>query len=376
MKQKNNILIYLFFGIILVFLLLFLLMPKRTFSQKENRVLQEMPVLKAREVTSGVFMEHTDRYIADHFPFRDTWITVKASCEYAAGKRNSNGIYYGKDGQLFPQFHSPDYSRLEQKIDWINNWSASIPYPVSLCLIPSASDIQKDRLPSHTGSSAEEDAIRFCYEKLNGPQAIDLRPTLVEHQNDNIYYRTDHHWTSYGAKLAFETLQDHLYSVQHFDTSTLNGTTICDDFYGTSYSTSGYTWVHPDTIETYIDGNSASVESFRSGVQNEPVRTGLYDGTKLNEKDKYSYFLGGISPLIHIQNSALPPSSLLLLRDSYSDSIAPFLSQAYSDIYLVDLRYYKDSIQQFIQEHPVNEILIMYSMKNFAEDNNLGLLIG
>lgn len=376
MKQKNNILIYLFFGIILVFLVLFLLLPKRTFSQQENRVLQEMPALNAREVTSGVFMEHTNRYIADHFPFRDTWITVKASCEYVAGKRNSNGIYYGKDGQLFPQFHPPDYSRLEQKIDWINNWSASVPYPVSLCLIPSASDIQQDRLPTHTGSSEEEDAIQFCYEKLSGPQSIDLRPALIEHQNENIYYRTDHHWTSYGAKLAFDALQNHLYSAHNFDTSTLIGTTVCDDFYGTSYSTSGYTWVNPDSIETYIDGNSASVESFQTGVQNEPVKTGLYDETKLNGKDKYSYFLGGISPLIHIHNSALSPSSLLLIRDSYSDSIAPFLSQSYSDIYLVDLRYYKDSIQQFIQEHPVNEILVMYSMKNFAEDNNLGLLIG
>ena len=96
----------------------------------------------------------------------------------------------------------------------------------------------------------------------------------------------------------------------------------------------------------------------------------------LQEKDKYSYFLGGISPLIHIQNSNLAPSSLLLIRDSYSDSIAPFLSQAYSDIYLIDLRYYKESIQQFIQTHPIDEILIMYSMKNFAEDNNLGLLLG
>lgn len=376
MKIKSNILIYLFFGIILIFLLLFLLLPKHTFSQQENRVLQEKPELKASDVTAGVFMEHTDRYIADHFPLRDTWITVKAACEYAAGKRNSNGIYYGKDGQLFPQFNVPDYSKLAQKIEWINSWSSSVSAPVSLCLIPSATDIQGDRLPAHTVSTAEEDAIRFCYDNLSGPQAIDLRPVLTEHKNEKIYYRTDHHWTSYGAKLAFDTLQDHLYYAQHSDTSNLNATTVCDDFYGTSYSSSGYTWVHPDTIETYIDGNCASVESFVAGIWNEPQSSGLYDETKLNGKDKYSYFLGGISPLIHIHNSDLSPSSLLLIRDSYSDSIAPFLSQTYSDIYLVDLRYYKDSIQQFILEHPVNEILIMYSMKNFTEDNNLGLLIG
>lgn len=376
MKQKNYILIYLFFGIILLSLILFLLLPKQSFSKQENRVLQEKPALKASEVSSGAFMEKADNYIADHFPFRDTWITVKAACEYAAGKRLSNGIYYGENGQLFPQFNVPDYSKLEQKIDWINSFSSSLSSPVSICLIPSASDIQKDRLPLYTSSTAEEDAIRFCYDKLNGPQSIDIRSLLLEHQSENIYYRTDHHWTSYGAKIAFDTLQDNLYSAKKYDTSSLSATTVCDDFYGTSYSSSGYTWVAPDTIDTYINGNDAIVESFRSGVQNEPVISGLYDESMLQEKDKYSYFLGGISPLIHIQNSNLAPSSLLLIRDSYSDSIAPFLSQAYSDIYLIDLRYYKESIQQFIQTHPIDEILIMYSMKNFAEDNNLGLLLG
>ena len=78
MKQKNNILIYLFFGIILLSLVLFLLLPKQSFSKQENRVLQEKPALKASEVSSGAFMEKADNYIADHFPFRDTWITVKA----------------------------------------------------------------------------------------------------------------------------------------------------------------------------------------------------------------------------------------------------------------------------------------------------------
>lgn len=375
-RSKNNILILLFFGFLLLMLILFILIPKRSFSAQENRSLQSKPDLSAENIQTGRYMEQFDQYISDHFPLRNTWITAKAACEYIVGKRDSNGIYYGHNGQLFPQFETPDYTKLDQKISWINEWSTSTSPPLYFCLIPSASVVQNENLPNHAFDSKESDAIDYCYSKINGSQIIDLRETLTKYKTEKLYYWTDHHWTSFGAKTAFDEIQRHLNSPAFLDTSVLTPTSVCADFYGTSYSASGYTWVKPDTIETYIDSDSVHVESFQNGIQNEPVTMGLYDENMLTQKDKYSYFLGGISPLVHVKNPNCPPSSLLLIRDSYSDSITPFLSQDYSDIYLIDLRYFKNSIQGFVTEHAIDSILILYSMKNFSEDNNLGLLLG
>lgn len=88
------------------------------------------------------------------------------------------------------------------------------------------------------------------------------------------------------------------------------------------------------------------VTSWKSGKE-EPGR--LYDRSYLEHKDKYSSFLGGNQPLCVLENPAITDGSkLLLIRDSYSDSLAPFLAQRFSEVHLVDLRYYHTSVADYM----------------------------
>ena len=69
---------------------------------------------------------------------------------------------------------------------------------------------------------------------------------------------------------------------------------------------------------------------------------GLYVEENLVGKDKYTYFMGGNNPLYIIENpDAATDETLLVVRDSYADSLAPFLTQQYGTIYMMDLRYYR-----------------------------------
>jgi hypothetical protein len=95
----------------------------------------------------------------------------------------------------------------------------------------------------------------------------------------------------------------------------------------------------------------------------------------LEEKDQYASFLGGNAPLYIVRNpNAETEQKLLLVRDSYSDSLAPFLSQYYSEIHLLDLRYYKTSPARYAQENGLDAIFVCYSVENFMEDANIFLL--
>ena len=61
---------------------------------------------------------------------------------------------------------------------------------------------------------------------------------------------------------------------------------------------------------------------------------------------------------------------LLLIRDSYSDSLVPFLTPHFSEIHLIDLRYYKQSAVQYIQDNGIDMAVVLYSVPNFVSDTN------
>ena len=145
-----------------------------------------------------------------------------------------------------------------------------------------------------------------------------------------------------------------------------------DQFFGTTWSSSGATWVRPDSIYTWVsDGLGFQVTAYPDG---KPVEGQLYVRKKLEVKDKYAMFLGGNQPLCVIENPNGTKGKLLVIRDSYSDSLAPFLAQDYGEVHLFDLRYNLTPISQYVEENGIDQVLVLYSASNFATDANLRLI--
>ena len=108
------------------------------------------------------------------------------------------------------------------------------------------------------------------------------------------------------------------------------------------------------------------------GTDGSRILNGLYDWDKLNTKDKYSFFLGGINSHISIYPSkGYRPKKLLLIADSFGQSLAPFLAYSYRSIEIIDTRFFNDNIYDFIKEHNINNILVMVSMENLSTQDNL-----
>lgn len=94
----------------------------------------------------------------------------------------------------------------------------------------------------------------------------------------------------------------------------------------------------------------------------------------LQVKDKYSYFLGGVQGLRVIQTQKTDGPKVLIIRDSYTDSLAPFLTERFSEIHLFDLRYNATSVRDYIAQNDIDSVVVLYSFSNFATDKNLFLL--
>ena len=90
----------------------------------------------------------------------------------------------------------------------------------------------------------------------------------------------------------------------------------------------------------------------------------------LEKKDKYKFFFGGNTPLIEIENKTAQKKSILIVRDSFCDSLLPFLIDEYSYISVIDLRYFNESLSDYINKHNFDQILILCGIRTFTEDNN------
>ena len=97
----------------------------------------------------------------------------------------------------------------------------------------------------------------------------------------------------------------------------------------------------------------------------------LYETKHLDTKDKYSVFLDGNQPITKITTSNKNGRKLMLIKDSYANSFAPFLLYNYDEVHIVDLRYLAGSLSQLISEGGFDEILLMYNFSNLVTDTNL-----
>ena len=369
-KHKNNVIILLFSLFIAGFFFANLFLPDNSFSPKENRNLQTLPRFSTRSLFRGSFTRDFEDYCADQFAGRDQWIALKARLELAQGKGENNGVFLCEGERLIEPFSAPSAEELERRIGIVNALEEASSAPVTLSLIPTASEIYGDLLPAGAANDSQEKVTEEVSSRFNGKTA-DLLSVLRENRDNDVFYRTDHHWTSRGAFLASQILGNAL----GYSTSEERGVspeTVSEDFFGTTYSSSGFFWVAPDRMETLLpEPADLIVERYDS---TEPARSTLYHPEMLATKDKYRFFLGGNSPRVVLSTGKEDLPSLLILRDSYADSLVPFLTGHFSSIHLLDLRYYRESVLDYIRTQNIDQVLVLYSVSNFCTDSNLMLM--
>ena len=366
MKQDNRkiarisqvVTAVLFCAFLAGFGLLHILLPDRTFSPVENRTLSSMPDFSWSALVDGSYTSRLEKYLDDQFPLRDGWMGLKNRYEYLLGKREFHGVYLCGD-RLIHKIE--DASRAEQNIAYLQKLTELTDIPVYLGLIPTAAEVYRDQLPAGAENFDQAAYLKKVRESVPDAVWVDMEKWMDGASGVSLFYRTDHHWTSAGAWHGYAALMEAM--GEPFEPL---GTpeTVSENFYGTLYSSSGVHWLAPDTIERYVSGESVTVENFEKGETH-----GLYVDSFLGEKDKYASFLGGNTPLYIIRNpEAASEEKLLVVRDSYSDAMAPFLSQYFAEIHLVDLRYYRTSVVEYARENGMDRIFVCYSVENFVKD--------
>lgn len=367
-RTHNVFLGGLFLLIILLFLLINLITGPRSFSEAENRTLAVMPEFSIAALMDGSYFSGLTDCFSDQFFGRDGWISIKGRVDALLGRTESAGVFLGKDDYLISPPETPDPVALPKTLTAINSFCASHgDLRTAMMVVPGAGAMLPDKLPKNAPvRDQREDLAEVALQLDPSIFWIDAGSILEPHAQEDIYYRTDHHWTSLGARYAFEGAADDLGITQPI--TDYDVYTVSTEFQGTLSSKSGNHSAR-DTIEVY----SPKVQDLMYYVVYPDMTkvSSLYRRECLDVKDQYTVFFGGNHSQLTIHTTANNDRSLLVFKDSYANCFMQFLTPYYEKIIMVDPRYYYDSIDTLITSEAVTDVLLLYSADTFLTDKSL-----
>ena len=388
MKNKLHIVtVCVFLSLLIGFSLAFWILPDRSFSDEENRSLRTFPRFSWERLFDGSFSREINEYFADQFPARDDLVGLKGVAENALLKGENNGILLGKNGQLAQRLFDVqcadgrvltdcdgfDDAHIREAGAGLIRANENLDVPFTVLLTGRTLDVAASAFVyPREGSDALLSAVEGAVGDVDYLQTV---PEMRERYDagEAVYYRTDHHWTTLGAYYAYAALMRNWgMDEQTLPMEAFTRQTASEAFYGTAWSAGGMKQVAPDSLEIWLLGNEDEFTVTADGR----ALAGLYSYSYLEKKDKYSVFLDGTHDVVTIQKEGEERPTLLLLKDSFANALAPFLSQHF-DLVLLNLSSTRNdytNVSARAAEYGADRVLLVYTLENVITADKLSRL--
>lgn len=360
-------------GVIFMVLLLGLagkeaLSHQRTYSPVEKRELQTRPEISITKVLDGRFQKKYESYLRDQFPGRDHWVSFQTDMELFMGKNEIHNVYIGKNHYLLEHYTEKEFDpqQISKNLQALEKFvgKAKQNADVHVMMVPTKSWVLREKLPAFAPHYKEQKFYDALQQKLEKEDVlISVEPVLDAHKEEEIYYRTDHHWTTLGAWDAYEQYTKAVGGDLQRAQGKKKFRCISKDFYGTTYAKINYAR-QADKIEIYEPADKLRVV-YNMGEKKTKT---LYDFSFLKTADQYSVFTGGNQAVLEITGGIKNGKTLLLIKDSFANSILPFLAEDYEKLVVVDLRQLNVSGDRLLEMFSPTDILILYNSAQFAQD--------
>ena len=362
-SRGANWALVLFCGLfLLLFAILYFVLPDESFSELENSALQTRPQLSFSSLNEPSFSEELENFYTDQLPLRYSWLSLKAGAELALGRQENNGVFLGRENYLIKRQEYADLSDLERNLEAagsIIKTAETSDIPAVLAVAPRAEDILSDLLPEWYDSSYAD--VPWDLVRSSGlPQADLLRPLKRAPDPSALWFRTDHHWSTAGAYVAYCEIATSL-GFEPAPENLFSPVSVTDSFTGTSYGTSGMYWLPGESLTLY---RYAGDDRFLVTLDGKE-QSGFYDWSALTKRNAYEIFFGGNYARISITDPDRERPTLLVIKDSFANSVLPFLAIDY-DLEVVDPRYFRGSLDSLLQDTAPCGILILVGLDSLS----------
>ncbi|MFI3141178.1 MAG: DHHW family protein [Clostridia bacterium] len=341
------------------------------YSETENRSLASFPTLNWQNVFDGSFMEDFETYFSDQFVFRDLIVQLKSNIDLIFGQKEANEVLIGDDGFLFEmqsEFDFESVSQLTTALTEFSNNYGSIEQ--AFVLSPNASLLYEEFLPYGYENDSQVDQLKEFKAGIDDSSFswISARNSFANLDDDTqLFYKTDHHWTTAAAFSVFETLAEK-WGLE-YDEDYYEFYTVSTNFQGTMSSKSGITSSY-DTIEICVPSDSVGSYIVEFVAEDSKTNTLFFD-ENLDTVNQYEVFLGGNYEEVIITTTSMSDDTLLIVKDSYANCLIPMLTPYFSTIVIIDPRYGSEDLNFIMQDFDFTHMLFVYNLNTLLEDTSL-----
>ncbi|MEF2608100.1 MAG: DHHW family protein [Faecalicoccus sp.] len=344
-----------------------LLWPDAKTSSMENRSLQQFPAISLSSINDGQFFKDVNNWYSDQFVGRDQWIQLKYLISKMTGVKKIDDVYLGK-GALIEDTSAVNEEQKERNIQAINQFCTKSGKASYFLLAPNAVSVQSDKLPSFATPLDQNAQIDDYLSKLDASiQKVDVRDSFKEHKNEYLYYKTDHHWTSLGSYYAYQALSSSM-DLGQTEISDYHVYPVSTDFKGTLSGKVGSAFME-DQIDIYVPKENS--EYIMTDEISRDSSRSIYSMDALHTKDQYTVFLSGNTGRISLEMDNDSDRHLLLIKDSYANSMIQFLIPHFRTIDIIDPRYYFEDVSKLLDSQLITDILFLYNSNTLMQDTSI-----
>ena len=347
---------------------------------EENRNPQEMPVFSLKTVSDGSFEADFDKYVNDNIALRGDFMEMARNMKLKYGFTPKNGgriifaksdigtaetldyrlILYGD--KIMEVFESHPITRKKYS-EAINKIYRSLPEDTDMyvMIVPTQLEIFGGKFASIQDS--QKDEIEKIYSELDkGIKTVDVHAKLKKaaQSEDDLFFRTDHHWTADGSYCGYEAILDkmgmELTPKNYFERKVLG------NFYGSLYFKAKESLYKEQSMDTCYFYDTESANDLYMKMRAEDGVTEFNEGTPIFRTDlvNYKLFTGGDNPLIEITNNGKPDGkSILIIKDSYANALVPWLVNDFKVVTVIDPRSFGGDIREEIKRYDADAVLIL-----------------
>lgn len=322
-----------------------LLFGSRLFVRKEG--VKDLSEPGTESIVSGVFERAYEEYTKEHFIGLQKYQNIKLGWDILTQKKDFNGIYLGRKGQLFAAHPAEDYPEnlQDRSIAFLKNMAEN--WNAMILVVPTADGFYPDRLPAYADFFSQEEYLAKVAQAVGTDHYISAYGALLPHAQEELYYRTDSHWTSLGAYYCYLEWQKKAGKHYSYDYDVQKMTCLSTGFRGDLWQATGFPTGKMDSMYLFTETKEQNVTiTFEDGS----TRAGYYNIGKLRTEDKYDYFPGEDYGFFTIHTGYKRWKTLFVIKDSYGDCMLPLLAPYYKEIYVVDAPHYQGDVFRLMEE--------------------------
>lgn len=206
----------------------------------------------------------------------------------------------------------------------------------------------------------------------------DTRSELIEEEDTmfELFFRTDHHWLPQTGLQVAGMIAEYLWAeemgvnMELFELDQYNVEVYEDVFLGSYGREVTAAMIEPDDFSVITPKFETSLKISIPNLSLE--REGRFEDTLLNMKmlyqkpsyelSMYEVYCWGDRPLIEIENRNTDnQNKVLIVKDSFSDVVIPYLALATKELSVIDLRYFTGSLKSYIERFKPDSVIVAYN---------------